>query len=432
MSSQEIKSESLGEEVHGVHNELNDEIMDRAGNSSNICFDYEDENKIPPIKLEIKQDIKTELLEEKAEGLHQELNDDVMERAEDFSNICFDYEDRNKIPPIKEEIKQEIKTEPLDEDNINVETHSSEEDQEKRDLQAMVDKLLIEKQNLQVENQIWKSEKTNEERQLEKEVRKLQVENQNLKEQLELSVLNSHKNEDKHLVEAAKKFKKSDFAQNLENPESNNKEPGVIEDIIIAKDLEARSITATPPPSSSTSANRNVRALRSKVQVISKSNEKSNFDEKSKKKLLLKRQISQEIAQNKKSHIKNVKISQKKPLNQSQRSEHECVICGKHFGRKQELKRHIYTVHEKQRNYKCENCGNAFQTEYNLRVHVESIHEEIRNYKCDDCGKAFHKKSNMKSHIETMHQKILYKCEFCDKKFTRKYRKEKHEKNIHK
>ena len=68
MSSQEIKSESLGEEVHGVHDELNDEIMDRSGNFSNICFDYEDENKIPPIKEEIKQEIKTEPLKEKAEG----------------------------------------------------------------------------------------------------------------------------------------------------------------------------------------------------------------------------------------------------------------------------------------------------------------------------------------------------------------------------
>ena len=158
------------------------------------------------------QEIRSQPLGE-VEGAPEYLN----ERADDFSNICFDYEDQDKIP-IKEEIKQEVKPEPLDEDNIDVETHPCEDDQEKRYLQAMVDKLLIEKQNLQVENQILKSKKTNEERQLEKEVRKLQVENQNLKEQLELSVLNSHKNDDKHLVEAAKKFKKSDFAQNLDLP----------------------------------------------------------------------------------------------------------------------------------------------------------------------------------------------------------------------
>ena len=93
------------------------------------------------------------LQEIKSEPLAEELN---------ISNICFDYED--KIPfPIKEEIKLEIKTEPLDEDSPDVETPSCEVDQEKSDLQAMVDKLLIEKQNLQVENQILKFKKTNEE-----------------------------------------------------------------------------------------------------------------------------------------------------------------------------------------------------------------------------------------------------------------------------
>ena len=43
------------------------------------------------------------------EGVHEELNND----PEDISNICFDYEDPDKIP-VKGEIKEEIKTEPLD------------------------------------------------------------------------------------------------------------------------------------------------------------------------------------------------------------------------------------------------------------------------------------------------------------------------------
>ena len=134
------------------------------------------------------QEIKSEPL---GEEVHEALNNDIIKNAGDISNICFDYEDEDKIP-IKEEIKQEIKTETLDEDNIDIETHviDVENDQEKSDLQAMVDKLLIEKQTLQkdmekfvelqVENQILKSEK----RQLEGEVNKfveLQVENQNLK-----------------------------------------------------------------------------------------------------------------------------------------------------------------------------------------------------------------------------------------------------------
>ena len=89
-------------------------------------------------------------LEPLGEGVHEDLDDDVIKRAGDTSNIIFDYEEEDKTPPIKEEIKEEIKTEPLVEDNIDTESHviDVERDQEKSDLQAMVDKLLIEKQTL--------------------------------------------------------------------------------------------------------------------------------------------------------------------------------------------------------------------------------------------------------------------------------------------
>ena len=117
------------------------------------------------------QKIKSEPLEEE---IDEESNDDMIKSDEDFPDICFDYED--KIP-IKEEIKMEIKTEPFDEENIrlaspeipkleepiqyvlnrnhddlDIDTDPCEEDKEKSDLQAMVDKLLIEKQILQNKN----------------------------------------------------------------------------------------------------------------------------------------------------------------------------------------------------------------------------------------------------------------------------------------
>ena len=117
------------------------------------------------------QEIKPEPLGE-VEGAFEHLN----ERAEDFSNIVFDYEDedpdQDKIP-IKEEIKEEIKHEPMDIDNRDDDSHviDVEKDQEKSYLQSMIDKLLIEKHTLQkdidklvelqVENQILKSEKSN-------------------------------------------------------------------------------------------------------------------------------------------------------------------------------------------------------------------------------------------------------------------------------
>ena len=210
------------------------------------------------------QKIKSEPLEEE---IGEELNDDMIKSELDFPDICFDYED--KIP-IKEEIKMEIKTEPFDEENIRLaspeipkleepiqyvlkrnhddldtETDPCEEDKEKSDLQAMVDKLLIEKQilqnknkhlerelecqvknneELQVENQKLKSEKNYVDKQLEDNQKKFQE----LKEQihldctqLQLSVLkflNSNENDDNYLVEPHKKLKKTDDNPQFQRP----------------------------------------------------------------------------------------------------------------------------------------------------------------------------------------------------------------------
>ena len=54
MNFQEIKSEPQGEDVARAHGHVND----RAEDIPNIIFDYEDGDKIP-IKEEIKQEIKS-------------------------------------------------------------------------------------------------------------------------------------------------------------------------------------------------------------------------------------------------------------------------------------------------------------------------------------------------------------------------------------
>ena len=61
---------------------------------------------------------KTEnLLVNSIKKVHDGSNDDVIKNATNISNIIFDYEYNI---PIKKEIKQEIKNEPLDKDNLNV------------------------------------------------------------------------------------------------------------------------------------------------------------------------------------------------------------------------------------------------------------------------------------------------------------------------
>ena len=59
--------------------------MERAQNVSSINCDQESEI---PIKNEIKQEIKNEPLE--IDKVHEGLNDDVIKRAADVTNISFD------------------------------------------------------------------------------------------------------------------------------------------------------------------------------------------------------------------------------------------------------------------------------------------------------------------------------------------------------
>ena len=110
---QEIKSESL-DEVEEVHEGSNNDEIKRSEEVSSICFVHE--GKKFAMK-EIKQEVKNELWDE----VEEVYGDYVIKRALDVSNTGFDH--GGTFP-----IKQEIKDEPLDEDNVDVETHSYEDD----------------------------------------------------------------------------------------------------------------------------------------------------------------------------------------------------------------------------------------------------------------------------------------------------------------
>ena len=78
--------------------------MKTAEDIPNISIDHEEKIHI---KDEIKQEIKSEPFGEEVGGIHEDMNDDIIKRANDVSGtICFDHED---ISQIKEEIKQETR-----------------------------------------------------------------------------------------------------------------------------------------------------------------------------------------------------------------------------------------------------------------------------------------------------------------------------------
>merc|ERR1739848_40114 len=84
---------------------------EKESTSCDIC-DHEEK-----IKKEIKEEIKTEPVDG-AEKVQEESNSDELNRSGDVANFTFVQEDGVTI---KEEIKQEIKTEPVLDKNIGIE-----------------------------------------------------------------------------------------------------------------------------------------------------------------------------------------------------------------------------------------------------------------------------------------------------------------------
>ena len=82
------------------------------------------------------------------------------------------------------------------------------------------------------------------------------------------------------------------------------------------------------------------------------------------------------------------------------------------------LKRHIRTVHEKQKDFCCEECGHAFSKKLALKAHLAKVHSIGTTYDCQECGKKFGKKTTLNLHVETVHRGIKHQCHSCVKSFT--------------
>ena len=81
-----------------------------------------------------------------------------------------------------------------------------------------------------------------------------------------------------------------------------------------------------------------------------------------------------------------------------------CLTCSKVFSTKGNLKTHVKTVHEKQKNYTCDRCDKSFTQNHSLQTHVKTVHEKQRNYNCDYCDKSFTQNITLQTHVERIHK----------------------------
>ena len=59
---------------------------------------------------------------------------------------------------------------------------------------------------------------------------------------------------------------------------------------------------------------------------------------------------------------------------------------------KQEVWRHIstvHTVHEGHKDYKCEDYGKSFTAAQTQQRHIHIVHGGHKDHKCESCGKSF-------------------------------------------
>jgi len=107
---------------------------------------------------------------------------------------------------------------------------------------------------------------------------------------------------------------------------------------------------------------------------------------------------------------------------QSMEEVHQCNVCGKTFGKKKLLNRHISRVHNNDKSFFCHYCTKTFGRNEHLNRHIVEVHQTTEKlFKCDQCEQSFKTNPQLKMHIKIIHDKELnFVCEICTKPFGRK------------
>ena len=58
---------------------------------------------------------------------------------------------------------------------------------------------------------------------------------------------------------------------------------------------------------------------------------------------------------------------------------HKCEICNTPFKKKESLKNHIASVHERKKPFKCSICDVSFTSKQNMSKHISSVHQGMKH-----------------------------------------------------
>ena len=80
------------------------------------------------------------------------------------------------------------------------------------------------------------------------------------------------------------------------------------------------------------------------------------------------------------------------------------------YHHKEELNRHIESVHEGKETFKLNYCGTGFSLKGNLNSHIESFHAGKKLFKCNGCVTDFSLIRNMNTYIHSVHGLLKDQC----------------------
>ena len=100
----------------------------------------------------------------------------------------------------------------------------------------------------------------------------------------------------------------------------------------------------------------------------------------------------------------------------------KCEHCHKNISTKDNMRKHIDSVHKKLRKHKCSFCEKAFTDPTPLKQHLErhKADPSVRPFKCHLCAKAFMLEVHLKGHILVVHESEKVKCDICNKELVKK------------